>query len=350
MLGKSTNRAGQSEDMIDITDTKKLHPNGVLKKMKQLYRESLSKYMVEEEGELVLLPEFSENVCCYLCGSKKSTPFLKADGFNHVMCDECNLVYVNPRLREDLIEDFYMSEAYTFMFENMLIESIGYRLNVVANRKVSAVKEYIEVDQPKLLDVGCGIGEFAHIAQKEGWDVEAIEFNARAAAYARENLGIKVHKKSLEHCTFDKEQFDVATMWGVLEHLVQPRQLLGQVHKYIKPGGLLVVEVPSYDCLLVEYLKSFPEQADRIIDGWGHIMLFSVPTIKRLVEEMGFHVIDVVSLGLDVQTILRYVKTAEPPIANNPLIHFLSEQGQCIQDGLERIHKADMIRVFANKR
>ncbi|MBT5804444.1 MAG: class I SAM-dependent methyltransferase, partial [Gemmatimonadetes bacterium] len=108
---------------------------------------------------------------------------------------------------------------------------------------------------------------------------------------------MNVLEKPLEECSFAEEQFDVVTMWGVLEHLLEPRQLLRQIRDFLTDGGLLVVEVPSFDCLLVEYLKAHPEQADRIIDGWGHVTLFSVPTITRMLQEQGYVVEQIQSLG-----------------------------------------------------
>jgi cyclopropane fatty-acyl-phospholipid synthase-like methyltransferase len=349
-LNKSSQVQPDNKRSAEATDTNRLHPDGVLVQMKQLYRQSLSPFMINLQGELELRDDCSENVRCYLCGGDESTPFLKAAGFRHVLCTQCGLVYVNPRLREDLIEAFYKSDAYNFMFEHMLMKSVDYRLQVVAKKKIEAVKKYAPTGKLKLLDVGCGIGEFAHLAMRENWQVEAIEFNARAAAYARDTLGVSVHEKNLEDCTFAQEQFDIATMWGVLEHLLNPRDLLAQVHEYLKRDGLLVVEVPSYDCLLVEYLKDYPEQADRIVDGWGHIMLFSIPTITSMIEAQGFQIIDTISLGLDIQTILRYVKTADPEIGDHPLVRFLSEHSQPLQEGLEKANNADMIRVFARKR
>ncbi len=112
---------------------------------------------------------------------------------------------------------------------------------------------------------------------------------------------------------------------------------------------MLVIEVPSFDCLLVEYLKAHPEQADRIIDGWGHLTLFSVPTITRMLEEQGYSVEEVQSLGLDIPTVLRYLETADQHAVEHPVFRFLSEHGQPLQDCLETMHKADMIRVFARK-
>ena len=110
--------------------------------------------------------------------------------------------------------------------------------------------------RPKLLDIGCGIGDFSFLAKKEGWKVEAVEFNSRAAAYARDNFDISVHEENLEDCTFQKGQFDIVTMWGVLEHLLKPKDLLSQVRNYLNSEGILVVEVLVMTAYLLKMLKS----------------------------------------------------------------------------------------------
>ena len=331
------------------TDMGKLHPEGVLARMKELYAAGVAGYMDSVDGDLDLKDECAEWVSCYLCGSRQSSPFLKAAGFRYVQCADCDLVYVNPRLRADLIDMFYKSDAYNFMFENMLMKSVDYRLEVVAQKKFTAVSGFFPDASPQLLDIGCGIGDFAHLAECSGWSVEAIEFSPMAASFARERFALTVHEKPLEECSFAEGQFEIATMWGVLEHLLEPRRLLGQIRNFLVDGGMLVIEVPSFDCLLVEYLKAHPEQADRIIDGWGHLTLFSVPTITRILEEQGYSVEEVQSLGLDIPTVLRYLETADQHAVEHPVLRFLSEHGQPLQDCLETMHKADMIRVFARK-
>ena len=309
MKDASTN-AGQP-----ATEPGKLHPGGVLARMKELYVERTAGYMDEVDGEMELKESCAERVSCYLCGGTGAEPFLKASGFRHVRCLDCGLVYVNPRLSAELIEEFYKSDAYNYMFENMLMKSVDYRVEVVAHKKF-----------------------------------DAVEFSPRAAAFARERFGLMVHEQPLENCSFASGQFDVATMWGVLEHLTEPRQLLDGIRDYLVAGGLLVVEVPSFDCLLVEYLKAHPEQADRIVDGWGHLMLFSLPTIRRMLEDQGYEVVAEESLGLDIQTILRYVQTSDPALSDHPVFRFLREHGQPLQDCIEAMHKADMIRVCARSR
>ncbi|MEE3258130.1 MAG: class I SAM-dependent methyltransferase [Candidatus Latescibacterota bacterium] len=344
MKDASTN-AGQP-----ATEPGKLHPGGVLARMKELYVERTAGYMDEVDGEMELKESCAERVSCYLCGGTGAEPFLKASGFRHVRCLDCGLVYVNPRLSAELIEEFYKSDAYNYMFENMLMKSVDYRVEVVARKKFDAVARYFAGSSPRLLDIGCGIGEFPHLAAQAGWQVEAVEFSPRAVAFARERFGLMVHEQPLENCSFASGQFDVATMWGVLEHLTEPRQLLDGIRDYLVAGGLLVVEVPSFDCLLVEYLKAHPEQADRIVDGWGHLMLFSLPTIRRMLEDQGYEVVAEESLGLDIQTILRYVQTSDPALSDHPVFRFLREHGQPLQDCIEAMHKADMIRVCARSR
>lgn len=329
-------------------DAKRLHPDGVLENMKTLYAATLNRYMQGEGSSLELKESARQHVSCYLCSSEKTKPFLKASGFTYVECLECGLVYVNPRLKDGLIEEFYRSDAYNFMFDNMLIKSVDYRLQVIVKRKFDSVARYFGDGKPVALDVGCGIGEFVYISQSQGWNAAGIEFNPRAIEFARRRFGVKVYDQPIELCEFDAEHFDVITLWGVLEHLVQPGKVLENIQRYLKSDGLLVVEVPSFDCLLVEYLRLKPEQADRIIDGWGHLMLFSLPLITRMLKKHRFQVIEACSQGLDVTTILRYMESAGAQ-NHDFFLNFLGDHKDLLQNYLDSNHHADMIRVFARK-
>ena len=331
-------------------DPRQLHPDGALKRMKELYTARSQTYMEWVAGDWELREECRQQVTCYLCGHADSRPFLKAAGFRYVACTGCGLVYVNPRLRDELIGEFYQSDAYQFMFENMLMKSVDYRLAVVAQRKFDSVARCVRSGNPRVLDVGCGIGEFLSIAKAHGWQTIGIEFSPRAVAFARRNFGLDVLTQPVKECGFAAGEFDLATMWGVLEHLTNPLEVMSDVRQCLADDGLLAVEVPSYDCLLVRYLRHRPEQADRIVDGWGHLMLFSQPLICRMLTESGFEVLETNSLGLDVATMLRYLSEADPVVADHPLYQFCVENQVGLQGYLESTHQADMIRVVARKK
>ena len=294
------------EESNNTADPQKLHPAGVLKKMKRIYVDRLSQYMDEVGGELSLREECCKWVSCYLCGSKQTDPFLKASGFQHVRCKECGLVYVNPRLQDHIIDAFYQSDAYQFMFDNMLIKSLDYRLEVIAPRKFKSVAGFFENRKPKLLDVGCGIGEFLHVAQANGWDGVGIEFSPRAVDFARKEMELEIFDRPVNECQFQDGQFDIVTMWDVVDHDENPLELLKVVYRKMKKGGKLFIQTNVEDSLLyrlahILYAFSFELIKYPIEKGYPihHSNYYSTKTLRNDIELAGFSVIEEKRTPLD---------------------------------------------------
>ena len=94
-------------------------------------------------------------------------------------------------------------------------------------------------------------------------------------------------------------------LWGVLEHFTQPLNVLEKAYELLSDGGLLVLEVPSGDSVLVRYYEAFGGYIDRIIEGDRHIMLFSSRALQQMTERCGFKLVHFQSNGLDIDTLLR---------------------------------------------
>lgn len=101
-----------------------------------------------------------------------------------------------------------------------------------------------------------------------------MEFNEFAANFAEERFGLQIINRSIIEFDPQEEQFDCIMMWGVLEHLPQPQAVLDKVYQLLRANGVLVLEVPSADSILVRYFERFGGYVDRIIEGDRHICCF----------------------------------------------------------------------------
>jgi SAM-dependent methyltransferase len=134
-----------------------------------------------------------------------------------------------------------------------------------------------------ILDYGCFCGIFLNEAKLLGWDSFGLEPMAAPAIYARARFGLNVTTGTLNSAHYESDFFDVVTAFQVFEHLLHPDQELEKIHRIVKPGGLVLIEVPNIDNFLVKLLKK--RHRHFVID---HISFFSLRTLNMLLKGKGF--------------------------------------------------------------
>jgi len=107
----------------------------------------------------------------------------------------------------------------------------------------------------RLLDVGCGFGEFAGAARRRGWEVVGVEPSRPAAERAAADFGFEVFSDLADPRLARRERYDVVTLWDVLEHQVDPAGFLGEVMALLVTGGVLALTVPNRACLIVSLAR-----------------------------------------------------------------------------------------------
>lgn len=166
-------------------------------------------------------------------------------------CQNCSLLFTNPRPKEEKIGPYYdFPEYYSHEKNNKNLTQLIY--NKVRNYAVlQKVKLISELKEPcKLLDYGCGTGEFLQAAQLKGWTIKGIEPTEKARNQANQILDGKVFAniELLE----DKKKFDIITLFHVLEHIHTLRKTTKKIIKHLKSDGYILIAVPnptSFDAL-----------------------------------------------------------------------------------------------------
>jgi 2-polyprenyl-3-methyl-5-hydroxy-6-metoxy-1,4-benzoquinol methylase len=235
-----------------------------------------------------------EQVVCDLCGANDPRPFLittdrfSRSVYNLVICNKCQLVYLNPRPGRAEIEEQYPADYEAYKLTDNHSSSLE---NWHYQRSLDKQLNYVELFRPdhgQLLDVGCATGNFLNSARDHGWNVMGIEIQDKAAEIARQHYKIEVITGDLKGANLTPSSQDVVTLWDVLEHLFNPRSDLLIIHELLKPGGMVYFSIPNLDSY---DRKLF--QSDWI--GWDvprHLTLFTEHTINRLLNEIGFEVVD----------------------------------------------------------
>lgn len=135
----------------------------------------------------------------------------------------------------------------------------------------------------KLLDVGCGNGEFLTRARWQGWEVQGIDLDETAISHARA-AGISVVMGTVEPGKFGMDSFDAITSHQVIEHMHRPIDYLKTLFGWLKPGGRLWLGTPNMASTLH---KEFG--ADwRDLHPPQHLVLFTPDSLVTAVSAAGF--------------------------------------------------------------
>lgn len=273
--------------------------SGMVDELNERFEKGLDRYFDDLGG---LKKEFSERVDCPNCGEKEGRQFIQKR-FSYVRCAGCGMVYCSPRLNSEVNTRIHSRETYIEHFKLKVIPSIDYRRDVLARRKYEQLMGFFK-GSGRVIDIGCGLGEVLSVFQENGWDAMGVDFNEFAIEYAREKFGVKIINKDIFELDMP-EKFDLVMLWGVLEHVYEPFKLLEKARSILKPDGLMLVEVPSADSVLVRYCEGTGTEAHRTFESARHIMLFSRKALVGMCARSGFSCEKLVSNGLDITTLCR---------------------------------------------
>ncbi|MGC8659143.1 MAG: class I SAM-dependent methyltransferase, partial [Desulfomonilaceae bacterium] len=213
---------------------------------------------------------------CPLCDGFENKILFVKEGFRHVRCLGCGLVYVNPRLK---IHGHIQTFSGT---GSMGEESLSSAQVLRICKELSKFNSYRRIN--RLLEIGPGKGWFLRMASLTGWDTWAVEINVDAIESLRRMGVTKIIKCSAEEFETDPDSFDVIRIWDVIEHLEWPQITMERVFRALRPGGLLRLSTTNFNSL--SRMINGPEWV--YLNGADHIILFDPLTIKKLLLSVGF--------------------------------------------------------------
>jgi len=204
-----------------------------------------------------------------------------------VQCRECSLIYLNPRVRADIILESY-SSAKRPATDATFVRQNEHRVATFRRSLRHLIKAYglAPSRSSYVLDVGCASGAFPKAAHDLGFTAIGVEPNRWMAERGRRVYGLDVRTGVLEDQDFGGRKFDLITLWDVIEHLVNPCEIVSIIGSHLKDDGLLVVNFPNHDSLARRLLgQNWPMYAN------VHLTYFTSKTMTRLLAKMGFQVI-----------------------------------------------------------
>ncbi len=174
-----------------------------------------------------------------------------------LQCSRCGLIYTNPKpipanvsQHYDVPPENYWKPEYFTLDKDYLKHHIDTFLRLYERPSGS--------DKLRALDVGAGLGKAVIALARAGFDVHGIEPSQSFYETAIQRMGIRrdqLSNVSIEDAAFDDNSFDFINMGAVVEHLYDPSAALRKAVGWLRPGGLIYVEVPSSSYLLSKLIR-----------------------------------------------------------------------------------------------
>lgn len=236
---------------------------------------------------------------CILCDSSRVE--LLDPECNIVRCANCGYIFDNPRPSLEELIGFYSRPA---KYDSWLEELSG--RDRMWNRRLRKLQPTRKPGS--LLDVGTGIGQFLHLARPLYSSVHGTEVSTAAIGIAHEKYGLDVFRGTIHDLVAQQGYFDNITLFHVLEHVPDPREVLSACHSLLTEGGVLVIAVPNEVASLRGFVKRAltrmglrKHQPGKLglplisLDGSigeVHLSHFTPRVLRYLLESTGFSVMN----------------------------------------------------------
>lgn len=212
---------------------------------------------------------------------------------------DCGLVWLDPMpLEEDIALAYrrYYTHQSDVPKRSMgglayqLLREILARVTGLFNEQKAIQTRYLGGLPPgKLLEIGCGAGDYIVLMRNLGWDVMGVETDPVACQCAREMDALNVHEGTLVSAAYKDNSFDAIVMNHVFEHVHDPVALLKECRRIIKPNGNVVVVTPNIE----SWGHSKFQENWRGLEPPRHIHIFSPKTMVKAARLAGFQNMEV---------------------------------------------------------
>jgi SAM-dependent methyltransferase len=232
---------------------------------------------------------------CVLCSAQvdpRTALVWRKDGYDIVRCRSCGLVFRAELPDEQALgriydEDYFRDRpdrADRHGYADYLRDGPLHRAN--ARRRLRLLSE--RMPHPgRLLDVGCAGGFFVDEARRAGWEASGVDVSTAMVDWARSQLGVSVICATFAEAPV-LPQLDAITMWDYIEHSIDPRQDLAKAREQLRAGGILALSTGDIGTLSARLAG----HRWHLLTPEHHNFFFDTRTLRRLLEEMGFEVIE----------------------------------------------------------
>ncbi len=280
-------------------------------------------------------------VACPLCGDRgipqKQIYDFSKDGVCYVHCLSCDVHYAT-RIPASL-DDVYASPDYLSYSVDETDEAYNYRRERFGRERVSILERYCgDLCDKRILDVGCGNGYFLSVTREKCQHCYGTEFSAKLREFAQRKTGLPIFAQDLGN--LPERDFDIITLFDVLEHIPDPMPFMHFVDRLLNHGGSVLIFTPNFDSFSVRVMREYSS----IVDPTEHVALYTRDSLHYLAALMKYSVVYEETRGMDVVNVLAlqdYFGERRDAV--------LTERGDELQAMIDAAHCGDYGRIMLRK-
>jgi SAM-dependent methyltransferase len=227
---------------------------------------------------------------CRACGGERAQTLFRSgnihgrhtwgpEAFDIIMCDACGCAYTDTPVDAAYYVAYYRDDYYnTAPSGGFAAWCLGILGRMIFAERRRLIARYVKNERRlKVLEAGCGRGDFLAALPQERFDKYALEINAQALAH------IRLHHPDII-VDPGNVRFDLILGWHVLEHVSNPVDFLADLRRRIQKNGVLILAVPNAGGIGFRWTKRYWFH----LDTPRHLVHYRVADIRRLLEAAGW--------------------------------------------------------------
>jgi len=205
-------------------------------------------------------------------------------------CRDCGLEGLSPQPDNQFLDEIYGEDYFLGSRDADATRLMARMKGLTAENYLRILNQKLENDSPRLIEIGCGGGEFLEKAMASGFDVAGVEISSNAVQSANRKLGIPrvVEGDLLDVDLNSLGVFDCCVLLDVIEHVRNPLPYLKKVRSLLGNNGICFIVTPSLNSwsarLLGRYWMEYKPE---------HLFYFNRRNIVRILNDAGFHNVNV---------------------------------------------------------
>jgi 2-polyprenyl-3-methyl-5-hydroxy-6-metoxy-1,4-benzoquinol methylase len=223
---------------------------------------------------------------CIVCNYPQKKIF-KYKSYDYFRCVSCGLISSYPLPDEIGIKEHYekgFNEGNYLRLRQWADQYSRIYIDLAHFLESHLLQYGLKLDGARFLDIGCFTGDFIRVLNKRGADVFGLELQKEAVEIANESLPGRIFQADVYNDVFPEYDFDIVSMTGLIEHVLEPTKLLHRCFEILKPGGVIMIQTPNSGSFLSHGMHQYWPPIAPV----EHIYLFSRRSMEIILKICGF--------------------------------------------------------------